>query len=144
MQQNLYPDPKFTPVKSRAYVDRLKGHRDTIISLVSPHGEFGHILYSASRDGQIRGTWPLNLAWDLLNREIASKLLVSRTENETTVNEDEEQQQTLIKSNILTAGTFHENSVYSAYEDGYICSRNIKSGELNYKFEGHKGSVTGL
>ena len=33
----------------------------------------------------------MKLAWDLVNREIASKLLISRYEESTTVNEDEDQ-----------------------------------------------------
>lgn len=32
----------------------------------------------------------IKLAWDLINREIASKLLISRFSNETTINEEEE------------------------------------------------------
>ncbi|KAM3127471.1 hypothetical protein pb186bvf_020451 [Paramecium bursaria] len=125
-------------VISRAYKDRLKGHRDTIISVISPYGTKGQYLYSASRDGQIR-------AWDLVNREIASKLLISRYEESTTVNEDEDQpKQQTIKQNIITAATFSERSVYSGYEDGFICSKNIKSGEMLYTFIGHKQSITAL
>lgn len=42
--------------KSRAFKDRLKGHKDTIIALSSPQGSLGGLLLSASKDGQIRGT----------------------------------------------------------------------------------------
>jgi hypothetical protein len=38
-------------VKTRAFKDRLKGHKDTIISLNSPHGHAGGMLFSASKDG---------------------------------------------------------------------------------------------
>jgi len=38
-------------VKTRAFKDRLKGHKDTIIALNSPHGPTGGMLFSASKDG---------------------------------------------------------------------------------------------
>lgn len=48
-------------VKSRAFKDRLKGHKESVISLYSPYGNEGHMLYSISRDGSMRG-------WDLAKR----------------------------------------------------------------------------
>jgi len=42
-------------LKTRAYVDRLKGHKDTIICLHSPFEFNGGILYSISVDGGFRG-----------------------------------------------------------------------------------------
>lgn len=42
-------------VKSRAFKDRLKGHKESVISLFSPYGEDGHMLYSISKDGSVRG-----------------------------------------------------------------------------------------
>ena len=42
-------------VKSRAFKDRLKGHKESVISLFSPYGEQGHMLYSISRDRSVRG-----------------------------------------------------------------------------------------
>lgn len=38
-------------VKTRAHKDILRGHKDTIISLISPHGTTGGMLLSASKDG---------------------------------------------------------------------------------------------
>jgi F-box and WD-40 domain protein 1/11/F-box/WD-40 domain protein 7 len=38
-------------VKTRAFKDRLKGHKDTIISINSPNGPSGGMLLSASKDG---------------------------------------------------------------------------------------------
>lgn len=32
----------------------MKGHKDAIITLVSPYGVNGHYLYSASRDGNVK------------------------------------------------------------------------------------------
>lgn len=42
-------------VKTRAFKDILRGHKDTILVLNSPHGTSGGMLFSASKDGQIRG-----------------------------------------------------------------------------------------
>ena len=42
-------------VKSRAFKDRLKGHKESVISLFSPYGEQGHMLYSISKDRSVRG-----------------------------------------------------------------------------------------
>jgi hypothetical protein len=42
-------------VKSRAFKDRLKGHKDAVICLCSPKGPSGSTLFSASKDGCIRG-----------------------------------------------------------------------------------------
>ena len=42
-------------VKSRAFKDRLKGHKESVISLFSPYGSDGHMLYSISKDGSVRG-----------------------------------------------------------------------------------------
>lgn len=45
-------------VKSRAFKDRLKGHKESILGLYSPYGENGFLLYSASKDGSVRGKPP--------------------------------------------------------------------------------------
>jgi hypothetical protein len=58
-------------VKSRAFKDRLKGHKEAIIALCSPYGREGYLLLSASKDGSIR-------AWDLVKRTITNRLLLSR------------------------------------------------------------------
>ena len=42
-------------VKSRAFKDRLKGHKESVLSLFSPYGEQGHMLYSISKDRSVRG-----------------------------------------------------------------------------------------
>ena len=54
-------DIKMKKLKSRAYKDRLKGHKDTIIYLHSPQGPEGGLLYSGSADFAFR-------AWDLVKR----------------------------------------------------------------------------
>lgn len=46
-------------VKTRAFKDRLKGHKETIIVLHSPYGAAGGLLLSASKDGLIRGTYSI-------------------------------------------------------------------------------------
>ena len=47
-------------VKSRAFKDRLKGHKESVLALFSPYGEQGHMLYSISKDRSVRGN-PLNI-----------------------------------------------------------------------------------
>jgi F-box and WD-40 domain protein 1/11/F-box/WD-40 domain protein 7 len=42
-------------VKTRAFKDRLKGHKDAVITLYSPEGPSSGVLFSASKDGCIRG-----------------------------------------------------------------------------------------
>ena len=42
-------------VKTKAYRDLLKGHRDSVIALHSPYGPNSGFLFSASPDGLIRG-----------------------------------------------------------------------------------------
>lgn len=42
-------------VKTKAFKDRLKGHRDAVITLFSPSGADSAKLLSASKDGSIRG-----------------------------------------------------------------------------------------
>ena len=42
-------------VKTRAFKDRLKGHKDGVLTLFSPEGPHSGILYSASKDGCVRG-----------------------------------------------------------------------------------------
>lgn len=46
-------------VKSRAFKDRLKGHKESVITLFSPFKEAGHMLYSISKDGSVRGKTPI-------------------------------------------------------------------------------------
>lgn len=40
----------------KAFKDRLRGHKEAVISLYSPLGPEGHMLYSVSREGAARGT----------------------------------------------------------------------------------------
>jgi len=42
-------------VKSRAFKDRLKGHKDGILNIFSPYGPTSNLLLSSSKDGCIRG-----------------------------------------------------------------------------------------
>lgn len=44
-------------VKTRAFKDRLKGHKDGVITLFSPEGPNSGWLYSASKDGCIRSIY---------------------------------------------------------------------------------------
>ena len=42
----------------------------------------------------------------------------------------------------LSAATFNERNVYGGYEDGYISSWNLKTGETLYSYEGHENEIT--
>lgn len=47
----------------------MKGHKDAIITLISPYGVNGNYLYSASRDGNVKSKYNFSyIGWDLLNR----------------------------------------------------------------------------
>ena len=56
-------------VKTRAFKDRLKGHKDGVITLFSPEGPTSGWLYSASKDGCIRSiyfelsTFSMEFSW---------------------------------------------------------------------------------
>lgn len=65
--------------KSRAYKERLKGHKDGLVKVYSPDGPDSRLLISASKDGCIR-------AWDLIERKITIKLLLSREFSEQNAN----------------------------------------------------------
>lgn len=52
----------------KAFRDRLRGHKEAVISLFSPFGPEGHMLYSVSREGAARGMFYTNLGWDLAKR----------------------------------------------------------------------------
>lgn len=70
-------------VKTRAFKDRLKGHKDGVITLFSPDGPSSGWLYSASKDGCIRSKlikWKI-IAWNLVDRLIIIKHLLSRDPN---------------------------------------------------------------
>jgi hypothetical protein len=54
-KDNFYQFYIMKVVKSRAFKDRLKGHKESVISLHSPYGEQGHMLYSISKDRSVRG-----------------------------------------------------------------------------------------
>lgn len=41
--------------KSKAYKDKLKGHKDGVIKVFAPEGPESGLLLSASKDGCIRG-----------------------------------------------------------------------------------------
>ncbi|CAD8059262.1 unnamed protein product [Paramecium sonneborni] len=135
MYQQQFAKPT-KQIKSKAFKDRLKGHKDAIITLISPYGINGNYLYSASRDGNVK-------SWDLLNRQIASKFLISKISDDTTVQDQDENQQTT-KGNIICAATFSESNIYVGYDDGFIKSNNIKTGESVYSYQGHKAQVTSI
>lgn len=71
----MYITFKMQKVQSKAYKNRLKGHKDGVITLYSPDGPESGIIFSASKDGCLRG-------WNLVEKKIMMKLFVSRIDNE--------------------------------------------------------------
>jgi hypothetical protein len=62
---------KLNPMKTfnpKAFKDRLRGHKEAVISLFSPLGPEGHMLYSVSREGAARGKTLITSGWDLAKR----------------------------------------------------------------------------
>ncbi|OMJ92964.1 hypothetical protein SteCoe_4185 [Stentor coeruleus] len=108
-------------IKSRAYKDRLKGHKDTILILHSPDGPEGHLLVSGSADGIIR-------AWDLKARTTKFKLQLERPEGKQEI----------------TCYSFQSSQVFVGYSDGEIVSYSLEDGHLIGIFKGHTGAITSI
>ena len=75
------------PIKTFAFKDRLRGHKDAVIGLSAPNGAEGGILFSGSKEGRFRGKENFILsmheknsetAWDLNQRTILSKMYLSK------------------------------------------------------------------
>ena len=49
------------PVKTKAFKDRLKGHKDVIVEIFSPNGPKGGLLWTGSKEGSLRRNSPFNL-----------------------------------------------------------------------------------
>ena len=108
-------------LKSRAYRERLRGHKDTVLNLYAPDGPEGHILLSGAADGVVR-------AWDLKGRSVLFKLLLQRPDS---------------NSDIMFFN-FTGTSVNVGYADGNICSYSLNSSELKCMMTGHVGSVNSI
>lgn len=52
--------------KCRSCIDKIKGHRQPVLDMLSPTGPNGHRLYSASADGWL-------YVWDIPNKDIQHK-----------------------------------------------------------------------
>ena len=61
-------------VKTRAFKDRLKGHKDGVISLFS-EGPTAEMLFSASKDGWIRCSFINFLKYLILTKNIIPEKL---------------------------------------------------------------------
>lgn len=103
---------------NRAYRDRLKGHKDCILTLFSPEGASGGLLVSASADGFVR-------EWDLIQRAPLVKLSLQRP----TVGCQ------------LSCYYFEGLFAYLGYTDGGLCAFNLQGGSLSYSLRGHEGTI---
>jgi F-box and WD-40 domain protein 1/11/F-box/WD-40 domain protein 7 len=108
-------------IKSRAYKDRLKGHKDTIQILFSPDGPDGQILVSGSADGIIR-------AWDLKNRTTRFKLQLERPSG----------------NQNLTTYSFLSSQIFVGYSDGEIIGYSLEDAKLLGIYKGHTSAVTAI
>lgn len=108
-------------VKSRAYKDRLKGHKETILSLFSPDGPLGNILVSASADGIIRG-------WDLIGRSVRFKIQIEKPESKQDI----------------TAYHFSGSNLYSGFSGGEIRIFELQNAKLLSILRGHEKSITSI
>ena len=108
-------------IKSRAYKDRLKGHKDTILVLFSPNGPDGHILVSGSADGVVR-------AWDLKARTTKFKL---------------ELQKPMGKQEI-SCFSFQNSWVFLGYNDGEIARYSLEDATMLGLYQGHKAAITAM
>lgn len=108
-------------IKSRAYKDRLKGHKDTILVLYAPDGVDGHILVSGSADGVIR-------AWDLKARSTKFKLQLERPSGKQEI----------------TSYSFVDSQIFVGYSDGEAVGYSLEDARLLGLYKGHTASVTAL
>jgi WD40 repeat protein len=107
--------------KSRAYKDRLKGHKDTILVLSAPDGPDGHILVSGSADGIVR-------AWDLKARTTKFKLQLERPNG---------------KQEITTYSVL-SSKVFVGYVDGEIVGYSLEDSQLLGIYKGHTAAITAM
>lgn len=135
-------------LKTKPFKDRLLGHKSTIIALSSPYGENGRLLYSASIDGSIRSKFYNKIVWDLVERKISNKLILSK-ESEVKNSESIESEKNIDemkigKEEFLNSGEFSENMFIGGYNDGTIIGWSLKNGERLYYLNDEDSSVTCL
>ena len=108
-------------IKSRAYKDRLKGHKDSILVLFSPDGPDGHILVSGSADGVVR-------AWDLKGRTTKFKLELKKP----------------VGKQEITCFSFQNAWVFLGYSDGDIARYSLEDASMQALYQGHSNTITSM
>jgi F-box and WD-40 domain protein 1/11/F-box/WD-40 domain protein 7 len=103
---------------NRAYRERLKGHRDCILTLFSPEGPAGNLLVSASADGVVR-------EWDLTQTVPFVTLNLQRP----------------AVGCQLSCYYFQGLFAYAGYSDGGLCAFNLEGGTLSYSLRGHEDVI---
>lgn len=106
---------------SRAYKDRLKGHKHAVVALHTPEGPDGSRLISASADGMVR-------FWNVRQRERERKFIIEKPN---------------INAHILCY-FFSEESVFVGYDDSTFLAYNLATGALRFQMEGHSGSINAI
>lgn len=106
---------------SRAFKDKLKGHKHAVVALYAPEGQEGGRLVSASADGMVR-------FWNILRRECESKFIVSKSDS---------------RSQLLCY-LFRPQAIYVGYDDSSLIAYDATNGEELFPLEGHEGAIHAL
>ena len=106
---------------SRAYKDRLKGHKHAVIALHTPEGPEGSRLISASADGMVR-------FWNVRQRERERKFIIPKPS---------------LNSQLLCY-FFRTDDVFVGYDDSSLLAYDLASGTLRFQMEGHTGSINAI
>jgi F-box and WD-40 domain protein 1/11/F-box/WD-40 domain protein 7 len=106
---------------SRAFKDKLKGHKHAVVALHAPEGPEGSRLVSASADGMVR-------FWNISRRECENKFLISKPSTRAQ----------------LLCYLFRPQALYVGYDDSSLAAYDITTGAELFPLEGHEGAINAL